>query len=56
MIWLMAILKVKIEEQLLILCDKVFNNAKHLKYDGYQRALPSMVYKYFDKKSLDRAV
>ena len=34
-----------------ILRDKVFNIAKNPKYDGYQRGLPSMVYKFFDKKS-----
>ena len=31
--------------------DKAFNNAKNPKYDRYQRELPSMVYKFFDKKS-----
>ena len=30
--------------------DKTFNIAKDLKYDGYQRGLASMVYKFFDKK------
>ena len=34
-----------------ILRDKVFNIAKNPKYDGYQRGLASMVYKFFDKKS-----
>ena len=34
-----------------ILRDKVFNIAKNSKYDGYQRGLGSMVYKFFDKKS-----
>ena len=34
-----------------ILKDKAFNIAKNPKYDGYQRALASMVYKFFDKKS-----
>ena len=34
-----------------ILRDKAFNIAKNLKYDGYQRGLASMVYKFFDKKS-----
>ena len=33
--------------------NKVFNNAKNPKYDGYQRGLPSMVYKFFDKKTSD---
>ena len=32
--------------------DKVFNIAKNPKYDGYQRSLASMVYKFFDKKTL----
>ena len=30
-----------------VLRDKAFNNAKHPKYDGYQRGLASMVYKFF---------
>ena len=34
-----------------VLCDKAFNFAKNLKYDGYQWDLVSMVYKYFAKKS-----
>ena len=33
-----------------VLRDKVFNIAKNPKYDGHQRGLASMVYKYFDKK------
>ena len=33
-----------------ILRDQAFNIAKGLKYDGYQRGLASMVYKFFDKK------
>ena len=32
--------------------DKVFNIAKNPKYDGHQRDLASMVYKFFDKKKL----
>ena len=31
--------------------DKAFNIAKNPKYDGYQRDLTSMAYKFFDKKS-----
>ena len=31
--------------------DKAFNIASKPKYDGYQRGLASMVYKFFDKKS-----
>ena len=33
-----------------ILHDKAFNIAKNPKYNGYQRGLASMVYKFFDKK------
>ena len=33
-----------------ILRDKAFNIAKDPKYDGYQRGLASMVYRFFDKK------
>ena len=35
-----------------VLRDKSFNIAKNLKYDGYQRGLVSMVYKFFDKNLL----
>ena len=34
-----------------VLRDKAFNIAKDPKYDGCQRGLASMVYKFFDKKS-----
>ena len=34
-----------------ILKDKAFNIVKNPKYDGCQRGLASMVYKFFDKKS-----
>ena len=34
-----------------VLRNKAFNIAKNLKYDGYQRGLASMVYKFFDKKT-----
>ena len=34
-----------------VLRNKAFNIAKNPKYDGYQRGLASMVYKFFDKKS-----
>ena len=34
-----------------ILRDKAFKIASDQKYDGYQRGLPSMVYKFLDKKS-----
>ena len=39
-----------------VLRDKAFNIAKNLKYDGYQRGLASMVYKFFDKKTKDSGV
>ena len=35
-----------------ILRNKAFNIAKNPKCDGYQRELASMVYKFFDKKSI----
>ena len=35
---------------------KAFTIAKNPKYDGYQRGLTSMVYKFFDKKSPAGAV
>ena len=34
-----------------VLKDKAFAIASNPKYDGYQRGLASMVYKFFDKKS-----
>ena len=34
-----------------VLTDKAFKIATDQKYDGYQRGLASMVYKFFDKKS-----
>ena len=34
-----------------VLKDKAFKIASNPKYDGYQRGLVSMVYKFFDKKS-----
>ena len=34
-----------------LLRDKAFNIAKNPRYDGYQRGLASMVYKFVDKKS-----
>ena len=33
-----------------ILKNRAFNIAKDQKYDGYQKGLASMVYKYFDSK------
>ena len=34
-----------------VLRDKAFNIAKNPKYEGYQRGLASIVYKFFDKKT-----
>ena len=34
-----------------VLKDKAFKIESDPKYDGYQRVLASMVYKFFDKKS-----
>ena len=39
-----------------VLRNKAFKIASNPKYDGYQRALASMVYKFFDKKSSGRAI
>ena len=39
-----------------ILRDKAFNIAKNSKYDGYQRRLASMVYRFFDKMSTGSGV
>ena len=39
-----------------VLGDKAFNIAKDPKYNEYQRALASMVYKCFDKKSSDSGI
>ena len=40
----------------IVLRDKAFNITKNPKYDGYQRGLASMVYKFFDKKSTGSGV
>ena len=45
----MEILKILASDK--ILKEKAFNIAKNLKYDGYQRGLASVVYKFFDKKA-----
>ena len=34
-----------------ILRDKAFSFAKNPKYDGYQRGLASMVYRFFDERN-----
>ena len=36
--------------------DKAYNIASNPKYDGYQRGVASMVYKFFDKKSMGRGI
>ena len=36
----------------IVLRDKAYDIASNPKYDGYQRGLASMVYKFFDKKSM----
>ena len=46
MVWLIEILKIE-----RVLKDKAFNIVEDPKYDGYQRGLASMVYKFFDKKA-----
>ena len=35
-----------------VLRDKAYNIASNPEYDGYQKGLASMVYKFFDKKSM----
>ena len=37
-----------------VLRDKAYNLASNPEYDGYQRGLASMIYKFFDKKSMRR--
>ena len=39
-----------------VLRDKAFEIASNPKYDGYQRGLVSMVYKFFDKTSAGSGV
>ena len=39
-----------------VLKNKAFNIAKDPKYDGYQRRLASMVYKFFDRKTTGSGV
>ena len=38
------------------LCDKAFNIAENPKYNGNERDLVSMIYKFFDKKTASGAV
>ena len=53
MTWVLEILKdlTKRTASDKILCGKAFNIAKNPKYNGYQRGLPSTVYKFSDKKT-----
>ena len=39
-----------------VLRDKAYNIASNTKYDGYQRGLASMVYKFFDKNSMGSGI
>ena len=39
-----------------ILKDRAYQTARNRKYDGYQGALASIVYKFFDKKTGSGAV
>ena len=39
-----------------VLIDKAYDIASNPKYDGYQRDLASMVYKFFDKKSIGSGI
>ena len=39
-----------------VLRDKAYDIASNPEYDGYQRGLASMVYKFFDKKSLGSGI
>ena len=39
-----------------VLRDKGYNIASNPNYDGYQRGLASMVYKFFDKKSVGSGI
>ena len=39
-----------------VLRDKAYDIASNPKYDGYERGLASMVYKFFDKKSMGSGI
>ena len=39
-----------------VLKDKAYDIASNPEYDGYQRGLLSMVYKFFDKKSIGNGI
>ena len=53
MIWLMAKYQdlARRTQPDKVLRDKAFETARNPEYDGYQRALASMVFKFFDEKS-----
>ena len=51
MIWLTGDFKARRTPSDKSLRNKAFNIAKNPKYDGYQRGLSSMVYKFFDENS-----
>ena len=51
MIWIMVKQKIQLTQSGKVLRDKAFKIASDPKYDGYQRGLASMVYKFFDKMS-----
>ena len=39
-----------------VLRDRAFKIASNPKYDGYERGLPSMVYKFFDEKATGNSI
>ena len=39
-----------------VLREKAFKIASDPKYDGYERGLASMIYKFFDKKSIGSGI
>ena len=39
-----------------VLHDKAFNIAKNPKYDGYQRGIHTVFYKFFEKTNLGSAI
>ena len=52
MVLYILILKIQLRElfQIRFLNDRAFEIASNRNYDGYQKGLESMVYKFFDKK------
>ena len=54
MIWLMLNIKIWLKEHNHIKLSetKAFKIARNQNYDGYQKGLALMVYKFFDKKSV----